>query len=127
MSTLKEVILQGWSSNKTKVPVQIASYFTFKDELSFYDGLVFKGEKVVMPESLRQTFKEDLHSSYLGSESMLRRARECIYFLGMSSDIRNITESCDACQTFGRAQQIETLKTNDTETPWEKVVIDLFS
>ena len=53
MSTLKEVILQGWSSNKTQVPIQLAPYFTFRDELSLYDGLVFKGEKVVMPEPLR--------------------------------------------------------------------------
>ena len=127
MSILTEVILQGWPSNKIQVPLQLAPYFMLRDEFSLYGRLVFKGEKVVMPESLRQTFKETLHSSYLGSESMLRRARECIYMLGMSSEIRNITELCNACQTFGTTQQKETIKANDAETPWEYVEVDLFT
>ena len=127
MSILKEVILQGWPVNKSKVPVQVAPYFTFRDELTVHDGLVFKGERVVVPVSLRQNFKERLHSSHLGSESMLRRARECIYWPGMSADIRNITDSCDACQTFGRAQQKESLRAHDAEAPWKKVAVDLFT
>ena len=58
---------------------------------------------------------------------MLRRARECIFWPGMSSDIRNITASCDACRTFARAQQKESLKISYVETPWEKVAVALFS
>ena len=69
MSILKEVILQGWPVNKSQVPVQVAPYFTFRDELTVHDGLVFKGERVVVPVSLRQSFKERLHSTHLGSES----------------------------------------------------------
>ena len=53
MSILKEVILQGWPSNKTQAPVKLVPYFTFRAQFSVYDGLVIKGEKVVVPESLR--------------------------------------------------------------------------
>ncbi len=120
MSILKEVILQGWPVNKNLVPVQVVPYFTFRDELTVHDGLVFRGERLVVQESLRRSFKERLHSSHLGSERMLRRARECIYWPGMSADIRNITGSCDACQTFGRAQQKGKLGTNDAESPMGK-------
>ena len=51
---------------------------------------------------------------------MLRRARERIFWPGMSSNIRNITESCDAYQTFGRARQKESLKISYVETPRER-------
>lgn len=126
MVTLKSIILQGWPENKQDVPSQTTPYFAFRDELSVHDGLIFKGERIVVPKSMRSKMKERLHNSHLGSESMLRRARECVYWPGMTAEIKQITESCDTCQTFGRAQQRETLEPIEVNYPWEVVGTDLF-
>ena len=126
LTALKRVIIVGWPETKNQLPAQLSPYFTFRDELTVHDGLIFKGEQVIVPESMRSSVKDHLHLSHLGNESMLRRARECIYWPGMSTDIKHITESCEACQTFSRSQQKETLLTEPVHIPWEKIGVDLF-
>ena len=70
--------------------------------MNLHDGPLFKGEQEIVPESMRCTIKDHMHSSHLSNESILRRARECIYWPGISTDIKHITESCEAYQTFYR-------------------------
>ena len=41
---MKEDIQTGWPEEKQELPVVLAPYFSFRDDLSVYDGLVFKGE-----------------------------------------------------------------------------------
>jgi hypothetical protein len=127
MTNLKAVILQGWPDSKQEVPAQVTPYFSYRDELTLHNGLIFKGERVIVPETIRIPIKEQLHSSHLGGESMLRRARECVFWPGMSSEIRHLTSSCEACQTFCTAQQKEPLMPIEASYPWEKVGVDLFT
>lgn len=127
LAILKNVILQGWPDSKQSLPTQVTPYFSYREELTVHDGLVFKGERVIVPESLRKPFKEQLHSSHLGGESMLRRARECLFWPNMASDIKQIADTCEACQTFPKTQQKEPLISIETEYPWEKVGADIFT
>ena len=78
LQTLIETILQGWPNDKTKTSSNIRSYCSFQDELSYQDGIVFRGERVVIPEVLRRDITSQLHSSHLGVEGCLRRGRECL-------------------------------------------------
>ena len=128
LQTLKQVILRGWPDTRDEVPTSVHPYFSMRDELAVHDALIFKGERVVIPEGMRKLTKECLHSSHLGVESVLRRARECLYWPNMASDIRQVVENCEACRTYQRAQQKETLMPHETPTrQWEKVGVDLFS
>ena len=45
-----------------------------------------KGEQVV-PKSLRKNMKERLHVAHMGCDSMVRRARKCILWLGMAQEV----------------------------------------
>lgn len=128
LQTLKHVIQRGWPETRDETPTSIHAYFSMRDELAVHDGLVFRGERVVIPDGMRKLTKECLHSSHLGVESVLRRARECIYWPNMASDIRQVVENCEAYRTYERAQQKETLMQQETPTrQWEKVGVDLFS
>ena len=44
--------------------------------------------------------KQKVHSSHMGIESTIRRARECIFWPGMSLDIKQLTEACETCCKF---------------------------
>ena len=48
MNELKEVILQGWPQSKDQVPSSALPYFPYRDELTVYDGLVIRGQRVVI-------------------------------------------------------------------------------
>ena len=62
LQLLKEVILKGWPGDKTCLPSQIHPYFPYRDELTAQDGLLFRGERVIIPSNLRQTMKERVPS-----------------------------------------------------------------
>ena len=41
LQQLKEVIQTGWPEEKQSLPAMLTPYFSFRDEMSVYDGLVF--------------------------------------------------------------------------------------
>ena len=45
---------------------QLRSYFNFKEEISFIDGLLFKGNRLIVPKALRNKTLEVLHRSHMG-------------------------------------------------------------
>ena len=54
MRVLKEPILNGWPESKADVNAEI-SYLVMIDELAIHDGLIFKGERVVVPQDISVT------------------------------------------------------------------------
>ena len=61
-----------------------------RDCLNVVDGILVKGEAVVIPSVLRASIKGRLHSAHLGRDSMLRRPRGTVYWPNMSSDIKQV-------------------------------------
>ncbi|XP_023815343.1 uncharacterized protein K02A2.6-like isoform X2 [Oryzias latipes] len=99
-----------------------------KDELSTQDGLVFKGERVVIPDALQAEITQRIHSTHIGTEGCLRRARDCIYWHGMNGHIKKYIAKCDICRKVDAKQQKETLRPHElTDRPWTKVGTDLFN
>jgi len=51
LQTLKAVIQQGWPDDESTLPSVVSPYVNARDEMSVQDGLIFKGERVVVPKS----------------------------------------------------------------------------
>ena len=69
----------------------------FKDELLAEDGLVFKGDRLVIPRMMRAEIIKQIHQGHGGVEGCLRRAREVIYWPGMNADVKDHVSKCDVC------------------------------
>ena len=87
---MMQLIKNGWPRSKQLLPDQLRPYYSIKEELSTRGGLVFRGEKIVIPKSIRHAMKEKVHSSHIGLQGCLRRAREVIYWPGMSQELENL-------------------------------------
>ena len=74
MKELKTTIREGWPENKELLPARIRNYFPFCEELTLQNGLVFKGERLVVPERAREEMKARIHASHIGIQGCLRRA-----------------------------------------------------
>jgi len=98
LQTLLQFIEEGWPARKSDVPEPIRLYFDICDMLSHHDGIILKGERILIPFTLRSEMKKRLHSAHLGYDSMLRGAQELLYWPGMAQDIKQTAEHCEACQ-----------------------------
>ena len=79
LQALKEYIMTGWPSQKSKVQPETCPYFKFQDELSVQEGILFKGSRIIIPVALRREMLRKVHEGHLGIESCLKRAREALY------------------------------------------------
>ena len=87
-----------------------------------------RGDRIVIPQSLRQDLKIKVHADHQDVNSCFRRARDLIFWPGMSADIRAYVESCDTCATYCAKQPEQPLQMHeDRERPWQKVGSDIFT
>ena len=67
----------------------------------------------MVPKNLRLETKEAIHSSHIGIERCIRRARECVYWPGMNADVKEFISSCEICAAEGTSQAKETLMSHE--------------
>ena len=94
MLALIKVIQAGWPESQDELPISVKDYFTFRDELSVQNGLIFKGDRLVVPQAIRPEMIRRIHSSHLGIQSCLRRAREAVYWPLMNGDVTAHISAC---------------------------------
>ena len=128
LCALKNAIFSGWPEAREDVPSMVMPYFHIRDELSVQGGIIFRGERVVVPRSLRPEFMDQLHSSNLGINSCFGRARECLFWPGMSAEVRMKIETCEAWREFDTKQCKEPLMPHEVpDRPWAKIGCDLIT
>ena len=127
MQTLVQTILEGWPEHKAQVSPLVTPYYHVRDELSTDDGIVFRGQRLVVPKTMRSKLKDDLHAGHSGVESTLRRAREYLFWPGMSQEIREFVQTCETCQEHAVSHAAQPMMAHDVPSrPWAKIGIDLF-
>ena len=128
--TLKElldVVQNGWPKAKSKCPHAIRSYWSIQDELSSWNGFLFKGLRLLIPQGLRKEILHKIHTGHMGIVKCQKRARESVYWPGLTKDIKEMVERCETCIKFSPAQQKEKLVQHDTPSyPWQKIGADIF-
>ena len=97
LQELIKVILTGWPDDKSQVPNSAVPYYNVRDELTVLNGVTFRGERVVAPTGkfLRRDMLQRIHASHLGIDGCQRRARECLYWPRMSSEVKDYVQQCD--------------------------------
>jgi len=127
LQQLMLIIKHGWPDKKSDVPDCMHMYYTYRDELSIHDGLIFRGERLFVPLDQRSIVKRNIHSSHMGMEACMRRAREAVFWPGMNTEMKEYMSACEICRSYDKKQQKETLMSHDpSERPWQKVGTDLF-
>lgn len=66
---LINAINDGWPENIQNVPEKIKKYFNFRDELSTCNGLIFKGDRVVIPEGMHTALLKEIYGGHFGIQT----------------------------------------------------------
>ena len=127
MQILQRAIFNGWPVAKHDAPEEVKPYWDVRDLLSSYNGVVFKGEHVVIPQSLKQEILIILHNSHSGMVTTKRRARDLVYWPGINKAIDDMISKCEICLQKRPAQQKEPMIIHPMPAlPWNKLGTDLF-
>ncbi len=127
LQVLKDAILAGWPETRNKVSSVIHEYWNYRDELSYADGLILKGEKLVIPQSMRNDMLNKIHAGHMGMEKCKRRARDVMFWPRMNSNIEDLVSRCAKCMEMRCSQAKEPLMPHEVpERPWGIVASDLF-
>ena len=87
LSLVMRYVLDGWQGNAYECAELAQPYFTYREELTIIDGLLVKGNRIVIPTDIRHDCPETLHASHLCLQKMLLRARTSVFWPGMIADI----------------------------------------
>ncbi|KXJ19477.1 Uncharacterized protein K02A2.6 [Exaiptasia diaphana] len=126
LETLKSTVLQGWPETKDEVPQNIREYWNFREEITLYNGILLKNQRVIIPKAMRPEILSRIHSSHQGITSCIRKARDVVFWPNMSSDIKEIVDRCPVCaenQPQNSKQPMQTHKVPDR--PWSRLAADL--
>ena len=127
LNQLVNVIINGWPDTIKDVPTHIRSYWSFRDELSVEDGIILKGNRVVIPSNLHVCILSQLHYGHQGIEKTKLRAKDSVYWNSINKDIEDLIKKCDICQYNLPSQTRESLLPHEIpDQPWEVVGTDLF-
>ena len=125
---VKRLILDGWPKSIKSVPVEARAYWNVRDELYIADGVIFFGERVVVPLELRDQMLRIIHESHLGTEKFKAQAKTVLYWPGMGNDIEQVVAKSSVCMKFQKSQRKEPMIPHDIiDGRWKKIAMDIMT
>lgn len=121
---LKSVI-DNMKNNKRISEEPYAKIFT---ELSVTSsGLLLRGNRVVIPESLRQRVMKIAHSGHQGIVRTKRLIRNNVWFPNIDIEVEKMVKSCTKCQINTNTTHIEPFRMSKLPSnAWEELCIDFY-
>ena len=123
---LRHYINMGWPSNRRNILKEIHMFWNYREDLSMENGLITKGPRLLIPPTLWKKILEQIHDGHQGIEKCMLKAREAVFWPGISSDIHETVEKCGICQSNSKSSKPVG---NVSEVPphaWHTIGTDLF-
>ena len=88
---------------------------------------MLKGDRLITPSALRPEMVDKIHSSQLGMEKCLNRARDCLFWPGITKQIQDKVAKCQVCNRY-RNKQVKELSIPHQvpDRPWQILAADMF-
>ena len=90
------------------------------------NGLVTKGARLMIPSTLRSKVLEQIHEGHLGIEKCMLKARDSVFWPGISNDIRETVEKCGICQASSKSSKSIGNVSDVPPHAWHMLGTDLF-
>lgn len=98
-----------------------------RDYLLVENGLVYTGQRIVIPGVYQREYLEKIHKGHQGMTKSKLRAKESVYWTNMASDIEDMISNCDVCLQDAPSQKKEPMMSHEIPTkPWDELSSDLF-
>ena len=123
---LREHIIRGCSQSRNEEPLEIRSYWTFRDDRAVTDGIISKSRQIVIPQKVQKQAIDILHSNHVGIEKIRLLAHESIYKIGKIADTETQIKRYLTCLGFQQLQPKERLIHQNPRQTMGVVSVDIF-
>ena len=108
------------------LPQELHTFWNYREDLSMENGLITKGARLLIPSTLRKKVLEQIHDGHLGIEKCMLKARDSVFWPGISNDIHETVEKCRICQASSRAAKPVGNVSDMPPHAWHTLGTDLF-
>ena len=126
LNLLRHYIHMGWPVGRRMLLQEIHTFWNYREDLSMENGLITKGARLVIPSTLRSKVLEQIHEGHLGIEKCMLKARDSVFWPGISNDIRETVEKCGICQASSKAAKPIGNVSDVPPHAWHTLGTDLF-
>ncbi|XP_061164934.1 uncharacterized protein K02A2.6-like [Saccostrea echinata] len=77
---------------------QLKPYYNRREELNVYQGCVTWGNRVIIPDILREKVMTELHSGHIGIVKMKAVARSYVWWPKVDEAIEEVCKACSGCK-----------------------------
>ena len=121
LKLIKEEKQAGTKSKKmSKGP-----YGKMWEEIRERDGILLKGDKLIVPKSLQAQAIALAHEGHMQADGTLRQLRETQWFRGMRAKVQEYVDTCRGCAPANPRNPTPPLKKRPLpKNPWEVTVCD---
>ena len=87
-------VSNGWPCDQRQLPQELHLYWNFREDLSVKDGIATKCSRLLMLSTLQRKALEQILEGHQGVEKCMLKARESVFWPGISDDIQETVEKC---------------------------------
>ena len=128
LTALYKVIVHSWPEDRSVISESLHPYWTYRDELSVQNGIIYKGTQVMVPQSMHKEMLRKIHANHFGAESNIRMACEVLFWPGMRKSIQEMCDACGTCAQYGTTAPKEPMRSLlIPKRPWQVVSQDSVS
>ena len=125
-SKVIEYIQHGWPSYLSSLDTNIKPYWNAQSDLTLINDILMYKDRLVIPLTLRADILSRLHCGHQGVTKCRERARQSVWWPGLSSEIADMVKSCKTCITFQDKQSEPLRPSMFPDRPWQRIASDLF-
>lgn len=114
-----EALQEGIRENMPK------EFKPYVDELCSVDGVLLRGNRLVIPTQLQERIVTLAHEAHPGMAAMKRRLRQKVWWPQMDKQVESFVKRCKECTIVSCLGAPEPLKrTRMPEKPWKDIAVD---
>ena len=117
--------LDGWPSKLPETEDELKAYFHRRNEITYEQGVLMWGARIIVPEKCRRSVLEEVHSGHIGIVKMKAVARSYVWWPKMDAEIEKCAKSCVPCQKIQNQPALAPLHPwIPASKPWERIHVD---
>ena len=123
---LCEVVMERWPERIEALDPALCAFWHIRDEVTYAEGILFAGKRLIVPKVLRSEMLCLLHEGHIGAEKSKARARNVMYWPGLTKETDQQVESCSVSLKYRASNAREPMLMYEMPgVPFLKVAMDI--